>query len=317
VMKLKAEKVDGIVLDLRNNGGGSLSDVVQMAGLFVEQGPIVQVRSRDEKPQVYPDHDKSVLWDGPFAVMVNELSASASEIFAAAIQDYHRGVIIGSSSTYGKGTVQRPIGLDKSLGLDPTNSELGTIKLTLQKFYRISGGSTQLRGVSSDIVLPDIYPDIYEYAKIREKDNPDALPWDEIQKADYTPWKYAYDVNVIKGMSDQRLKHDTALNEIQADAEWLSKTEDKVFSLNIRKYQQEQKEIKAKVKQIEDLSKLPAADQLNVNSLPEDVHKYDEDKSKAERFQAWLKEKRSDLWLGETVNVLDDMIAQRSIVYNK
>ncbi len=317
IVKLKAEKVDGIVLDLRNNGGGSLSDVVQMAGLFVEQGPIVQVRSRDEKPQVYPDHDKSVLWEGPFAVMVNELSASASEIFAAAIQDYHRGVIIGSSSTYGKGTVQRPIGLDKSMGLEPTNSDLGTIKLTLQKFYRISGGSTQLRGVSSDIVLPDIYPDIYEYAKIRERDNPDALPWDEIQKADYTPWKYAYDINYIKGLSDQRLRHDSALNEIQSDAEWLSKTEDKVFSLNIRKYQEEQKEIKAKVKQIEDLSKLPAAGQLNVLSLPEDAHKYDDDKNKADRFQAWLKEKRSDLWLGETVNVLDDMIAQKSVVYNK
>jgi carboxyl-terminal processing protease len=317
IVKLKAEKVDGIVLDLRNNGGGSLSDVVQMAGLFVEQGPIVQVRSRDEKPQVYPDHDKAVLWEGPFAVMVNELSASASEIFAAAIQDYHRGVIIGSSSTYGKGTVQRPIGLDKSMGLEPTNSDLGTIKLTLQKFYRISGGSTQLRGVSSDIVLPDIYPDIYEYAKIRERDNPDALPWDEIQKADYTPWKYAYDINYIKGLSDQRLRHDSALNEIQSDAEWLSKTEDKVFSLNIRKYQEEQKEIKAKVKQIEDLSKLPAAGQLNVFSLPEDAHKYDEDKSKADRFQTWLKEKRSDLWLGETVNVLDDMIAQKSVVYNK
>jgi carboxyl-terminal processing protease len=317
VMKLKAEKVDGIVLDLRNNGGGSLSDVVQMAGLFVEQGPIVQVRSRDEKPQVYPDRDKSVLWDGPFAVMVNELSASASEIFAAAIQDYHRGVIIGSSSTYGKGTVQRPIGLDKAMGLDPTNSELGTIKLTLQKFYRINGGSTQLRGVSSDIVLPDIYPDIYEFAKIRERDNPDALPWDEIQKADYTPWKYAYDVNYIKGLSDQRLRNDTALNEIQSDAEWLSKTEDKVFSLNIRKYQEEEKEIKAKVKQIEDLSKLPASTQLNVLSLPEDAHKYDEDKNKADRFQAWLKEKRSDLWLGETVNVLDDMIAQKSVVYSK
>ena len=317
IMKLKAEKVEGIVLDLRNNGGGSLSDVVQMAGLFVEQGPIVQVRSRDEKPQVYPDHDKSVLWDGPFAVMVNELSASASEIFAAAIQDYHRGVIIGSSSTYGKGTVQRPIGLDKSMGLDPTNSSLGTIKLTLQKFYRINGGSTQLRGVSSDIVLPDIYPDIYEYARIREKDNPDALPWDEIQKADYTPWKYAYDINYIKGLSDQRLRHDTALSQIQSDAEWLSKTEDKVFSLNIRKYQDEQKEIKAKVKQIEDLSKLPAAEQLNVFSLPDDAHKYDDDKDKADRFQAWLKEKRSDLWLGETVNVLDDMIAQKSVVYNK
>jgi carboxyl-terminal processing protease len=317
IVKLKAEKVDGIVLDLRNNGGGSLYDVVQMAGLFVEQGPIVQVRSRDEKPQIYPDHDKSVLYDGPFAVMVNELSASASEIFAAAIQDYHRGVIIGSSSTYGKGTVQRPIGLDKTLGLANPNSELGTIKLTLQKFYRISGGSTQLRGVSSDIVLPDIYPDIYEYAKIREKDNPDALPWDEIQKADYTPWKYAYDMSVIKGLSNQRLIHDSALNQIQSDAQWLSKTEDKVFSLNLQKYRDEQKQIKATVRQIETLSRLPANNQLSVQSLPEDAHKYDDDKLKAERFQAWLKERRSDVWLGETVNVLDDMIASRNLVYNK
>ena len=316
VMKLKAEKVDGIVLDLRNNGGGSLADVVQMAGLFVESGPVVQVRSRDEKPQIYPNHDKSVLWDGPFAVMVNELSASASEIFAAAMQDYHRGVIIGSSSTYGKGTVQRNIGLDKSMGLDPTSSDLGSIKLTLQKFYRINGGSTQLRGVSSDIVLPDIYPDIYEYAKIREKDNPDALPWDEIQKADYTPWKYAYDMNYIKGLSDQRLRHDSALNTIQSDAQWLSRTEDKVVSLNIKTYEQEQKEIKAKVKEIENLSRLSSGGQLTVNSLPEDAHKYDNDKSKADRFQAWLKERRSDLWLGETVNVLDDMIAQKSVVYS-
>jgi hypothetical protein len=118
-------------------------------------------------------------------------------------------------------------------------------------------------------------------------------------------------------MSDQRLKHDTALNEIQSDAEWLSKTEDKVFSLNLTKYQQEQKEIKAKVKEIEDLSKLPSADQLSVSSLSQDAHKYDDDKNKETRFQAWLKEKRSDLWLGETVNVLDDMIAQKSIVYNK
>src|SRR6185312_15664909 len=180
ILKLKEQKVDGIVLDLRDNGGGSLYDVVQMAGYFVEQGPIVQVRDRDGRPQILPDHDKTVLYDGPFAVMVNELSASASEIFAAAIQDYHRGVIIGSTSTYGKGTVQRPIGIDKSLGFMDANSDLGTLKVTLQKFYRISGGSTQLRGVASDIVLPDIYPDIYEYSKIREKDNPDALPWDEI-----------------------------------------------------------------------------------------------------------------------------------------
>src|ERR1700761_7505110 len=256
VMKLKEEKVDGIVLDLRYNGGGSLYDVVQMAGLFVEQGPIVQVRDRDGKPSILPDHDKSVLYDGPFAVMVNELSASASEIFAAAIQDYHRGVIIGSTSTYGKGTVQRNIGLDKTLGFADANSELGTIKLTLQKFYRISGGSTQLKGVASDIVLPDIYPDIYEYSKIREKDNPDALPWDEIPKADYTPWKYAYDVNNIKGLSNERLKNNSAMNLIRQDEEWLNKEKDKVYPLNLQKYRDEQKQLKSTYKQIETLSKL-------------------------------------------------------------
>lgn len=319
VMKLKEEKVDGIVLDLRNNGGGSLYDVVQMAGLFVEQGPIVQVRDRDGKPSILPDHDKSVLYDGPFAVMVNELSASASEIFAAAIQDYHRGVIIGSTSTYGKGTVQRNIGLDKTLGFTSAdaNGELGTIKLTLQKFYRISGGSTQLRGVSSDIVLPDIYPDIYEYAKIREKDNPDALPWDEIQKADYTPWKYAYDMNVIKGMSNERLKNNNALNLIRQDAEWLSKENDKVYPLNLAKFRDEQKQIKSTVKQIETLSKLPANSELNVQALPQDAHKYDDDKNKADRFQRWLKDRKGDVWLGETINVLDDMITQKNLVYNK
>jgi len=313
VMKLKEQKVDGIVLDLRNNGGGSLYDVVQMAGLFVEQGPIVQVKDRDGKPQVLPDHDKSVLYDGPFAVMVNELSASASEIFAAAIQDYKRGVIIGSTSTYGKGTVQRNIGLDKTLGFMDANSELGTIKLTLQKFYRISGGSTQLRGVSSDIVLPDVY----EAFKIREKDNPDALPWDEIQKAEYTPWKYAYDMNVIKGMSNERLKNNTAFNLIRSDAEWLSKENDKVYPLNLIKYREEQKQIKATNKQIETLSKLAAGTELNVIALPQDANKYVGDKDKGDRFQQWLKDKRTDIYLGEAVNVLDDMITQKNLVYNK
>jgi carboxyl-terminal processing protease len=314
-MKLKEQKVDGIVLDLRNNGGGSLYDVVQMAGFFIEQGPIVQVRDRDGKPQILPDHDKSVLYDGPFAVMVNELSASASEIFAAAIQDYKRGVIIGSTSTYGKGTVQRPIGLDKSISFtaDPANSELGTLKLTLQKFYRINGGSTQLRGVASDVVLPDIY----EYSKIREKDNPDALPWDEIPKADYTPWKYAYDMNVIKGMSTERLKNSQSFSLIRSDAEWLNKENDKVFPLNLQKYQEEQKQIKATIKQIETLSKLSGSSELNVQALPQDAHKYDADKDKAERFQQWLKEKKSDIYLGEAVNVLDDMISQKNLVYNK
>ncbi len=314
VMKLKEQKVDGIVIDLRYNGGGSLYDVVQMVGLFIDQGPVVQVKDRDGKPQILRDNDKTVLYDGPLAVMVNEYSASASEIFAAAIQDYKRGVIIGSTSTYGKGTVQRNIGLDKSMGFMEANSDLGTVKLTLQKFYRINGGSTQLRGVSSDIVLPDYY----EYSKIREKDNPDALPWDEIQKADYTPWKYAYDLTTIKNASTERMKNNSAFNQINTDAEWIEKQNDKLYPLNIEKFREEQKQIKSTVKQIETLSKLPADKQLNITSLPQDTARYaGGDKDKTERYKQWLRNLKTDIYLDEAVKVVDNMVAEKNLVYNK
>lgn len=311
IIKLKEQKVDGIIMDLRNNGGGSLYDVVQMVGLFIEGGPIVQVKDRDGKPQVYYDRDKSVLYDGPLAVMVNEFSASASEIFAAAIQDYDRGLIIGSTSTYGKGTVQRNIGLDKTMGMLDPNSDLGTLKITLQKFYRINGGSTQLRGVSSDIILPDIY----EFSKLREKDNPDALPWDEIQQAGFNRWKYGLDLVPIQKSSEARLKNNDAFNLIRANAEWLTKQNDKVASLNLKKYQEEQKQIKATVKQIETLSK--SSHELDAQALVEDLKKYENDPAKLERFKQWVKNLRSnDIYLNEAVNVVNDMIIQKNLVYS-
>lgn len=312
IIKLKEQKVDGIVMDLRNNGGGSLYDVVQMVGLFIEGGPIVQVRDRDGKPQVYYDRDKSVLYDGPLAVMVNEFSASASEIFAAAIQDYNRGIIIGSSSTYGKGTVQRNIGIDRVLGIMDPNSPLGTVKLTLQKFYRINGGSTQLKGVSSDIKLPDLY----EYSKYREKDNPDALPWDEIQKADYTNWKYGLDLKPIEKSSEERLESNPSFQVIEKNAKWLADQNDKDFTLNLKKYQEEQRKIKSTVKDIEKVSKLDKDKQLSVEALPEDLKKYSADSSKLERFKQWVGNLKTDIYLGETVNVIDDMIVQTNLVYN-
>ena len=314
LVKLKEQKVDGIVLDLRTNGGGSLYDVVQMVGLFIDQGPVVQVKDRDGKPQILSDRDKSVLYDGPLAVMVNEFSASASEIFAAAIQDYKRGVIIGSTSTYGKGTVQRNIGLENNaFGLNEDNSALGTVKLTLQKFYRINGGSTQLRGVSSDVVLPDLY----EFSKSREKDQPDALPWDEIPKVDYTTWKYAYDINSLSNSSNERIKSSTTFSQIEKDAEWLNKLNDKMYPLNLEKYRQEQKEIKTTVKQIESLSKLQ--DPMNVETLPQDAGRYntDRDKDKAERYKQWVESRKTDIYLKEAVNVVGDMVSQKNLVYNK
>ena len=311
IMRLKEQKVDGIILDLRNNGGGSLYDVVKMVGLFVDEGPVVQVRDRDGKPSVLRDRDKTVLYDGPLAVMVNEFSASASEIFAAAIQDYKRGLIIGSTSTYGKGTVQRNIGLDKTQGMMTANSDLGTIKLTLQKFYRINGGSTQLKGVASDIVLPDFY----EYSKMREKDDPDALPWDEIQKADYMPWKYSFDANNIRTSSQARVSINPAFNLIKTNTEWLAKENDKVYSLNIEKFRDEKKKVSATYKQLETLNKLPK--ELTVTALQEDENKYANDKDKDDRFKAWLKSLRNDLYLDETVNVMNDMVNQHNMALNQ
>ncbi|HEY0678627.1 MAG TPA: carboxy terminal-processing peptidase [Chitinophagaceae bacterium] len=308
VVKLKEERVDGIIIDLRNNGGGSLYDVVQMAGLFIEEGPIVQVKDRDGKPQILRDKDKSVLYDGPLAVMVNELSASASEIFAAAIQDYKRGVVIGSTSTYGKGTVQRNIGLDKMFGMLESNNELGTIKLTLQKFYRINGGSTQLKGVTSDIVVPDVF----EYSKIREKDNPDALPWDEIRKADYTPWKDYGEVDDARRRSEQRVKSSAAFGLIRNNAEWLAKQNDRQYSLNLEKYRLEQKQIRQAVKQIDSLNKL--SQELAVETPSQDTNKFQNDPGKSERYKNWLKNLKSDIYLDEAVKVMNDMITRINLV---
>jgi carboxyl-terminal processing protease len=311
VTKLKEEKVDGIVIDLRNNGGGSLYDVVQMAGLFIDEGPIVQVKDRDNKPSILKDKDKSVLYSGPLAVMVNEFSASASEIFAAAIQDYGRGVIIGSTSTYGKGTVQRNIGLDPENGFSMSNADLGTVKLTLQKFYRINGGSTQLKGVYSDIVLPDNL----EYLKVREKDDEDALPWDEINKATYSNWSAGYDLKTIQQLAGQRLENDPTFKLIKESTEWLSKQNDKQYSLNIDTYRQDQKAIRTTIKQMEELLKLKQT--LAVNALPKEVNRWADDKNKQDRFNQWLKNLQKDIYLDQAVKVMNDMIGQQNLVKGK
>ncbi|HET9057760.1 MAG TPA: carboxy terminal-processing peptidase, partial [Chitinophagaceae bacterium] len=312
VTKLKQQNVDGITIDLRSNGGGSLYDVIQMAGLFIKDGPIVQVKGRDEKAQVLPDRDRSVLYDGPLAVMVNEFSASASEIFAAAMQDYGRAVIIGSSSTYGKGTVQRNISLsgDKLSDLLASNgSDLGALKLTLQKFYRINGGTTQLKGVASDVVVPDQL----EYLKIREKDNEDALPWDEIQKADYQPL-HNFNLAAIKSASEQRVTNNDAFKLIKENAKWLADENDKVYSLQIDKFRSERKQVQATFKQLESL--LKRGSNLDINFLPGEEDKYKDDQAKAERSKQWLKNLQSDLQLSEAVNVMRDLIHQGNVAKN-
>ena len=243
--------------------------------------------------------------------MVNEFSASASEIFAAAIQDYGRGVVIGSTSTYGKGTVQRNIGLDPETGFSMSNSELGTVKLTLQKFYRINGGSTQLKGVTSDIVLPDQL----EHLKVREKDNPDALPWDEINKSPYSAWNAGYDLKVILQLSNQRIENDPAFKLIKENTEWLASQNDKQYSLQLDKYRKEQKLIRSTFTQNESLMKLK--NDINVAALPGEDERWANDKSKQERFNQWLKNLRKDIYLDQAVKVVGDIISQQNLVKAK
>ena len=311
IEKLKAEKVDGIMLDLRGNGGGSLYDVVQMAGLFIEDGPICQVKGRDEKAQVLRDRDKTIQYDGPFAVMVDETSASASEIFAAAIQDYKRGVIIGSTSTYGKGTVQRNIPLNpesNSTIFTPGKTEdLGTVKLTLQKFYRINGDATQQRGVVPDIILPDRL----EFLKIREKDNPNALKYDEISKADYKTWNSSFSENDIISEANADANKNNTFGKIKTNMEWLDKNADRVYSLNITKYKDEQKQLKDVYKQIEELYKLPKA--LDVKNLGSDTSNISKTKEKIERNKVFVKTISNDIYIDETVKVLNKMIGQANV----
>ena len=309
VEKLKAEKVEGIILDLRGNGGGSLYDVVQIAGLFIKEGPVCQVKGRDESPSILKDRDDKIQYDGPLAVMVDGTSASASEIFAAAIQDYQRGIVIGSSSTYGKGTVQRMIPLTPDRDLvfsDKKTEDLGNVKLTLQKFYRINGGATQLKGVTPDIILPDRF----DYLKFREKDNPRSLPWDIIKKADYNTVNN--ELTAIITQSNNDLKQSVTFNKIRAQVQLLEKLNQKEYDLQLDKYRADQKQMKNAFKQLEELVKLPNT--LNIRNLYADTTDVQSTVEKTDKNKQWMKFRLNDVYLQQSISVLDKWINKERLV---
>ncbi|MET3880591.1 carboxy terminal-processing peptidase [Chitinophaga sp. OAE865] len=302
VAKLKAENVEGIILDLRFNGGGSLQDVVQMAGLFIPEGPVVQVRSRGGDAVVLRDRDKNVQYEGPLAIMVNEYSASASEIMAAAMQDYKRAVIIGSSQTFGKGTVQRLFNLDDFYPVKDGGS-LGALKLTQQKFYRANGGSTQLKGVASDIVLPDPY---YEIA---ERKDSDALVWDEIPRASFTAWYNPVNTESLKKNSEKRMASSPAFKLLNENLNTLKKLEkQETYSLNLQTYKSEQKTNTAALKKYDAVN--DKVKELNIVNIKSDMEKFGSDSSKIARNKDWIKVRTKDIYLDEAVNVMNDLIVQ-------
>ncbi len=305
VAKLKEEKVKSIIIDIRFNGGGSLYEVVQMVGLFINKGPVVQVRDKLGRVQVLNDETPGTLYDGPLVVMVNEFSASASEIFAGAIQDYKRGIVVGSTSTYGKGTVQRNIQFGKPLDSLGIQTEYGTVKLTFQKFYRINGSSTQRKGVASDIV----FPDEYELLKYRERDNPSALAWDQIQSSRFQPWSGGSNLDLVKkayfdqqqrSVDTNNLKFNNNLNTIYAQIS-------KPSYLKMDKYLAYKKQQQALIKENDNILKLSEKDVMQVAPIKVDYNKFynNPDKPKQERYQAWLKMVAKDKQIFESVKLLD------------
>ncbi len=301
VERLKQEGAEGLILDLRDNGGGSLKTVVEMAGLFIKDGPIVQVRSSGKGKDVYDDKDERIQWDGPLVILVNELSASASEILAAAMQDYKRGIVIGSKQTFGKGTVQNVIPLDNIVRSNE-HGDLGAIKLTTQKFYRINGGSTQLEGVKSDVVVPDKY----SYIDLGERDQSNPLKWDKISPADYKPWTGYIDYEQTIKNSTKRMANNTQIKLIEENAKWLKSQQDEtVISLNYKKYRSEEDKDKKKSDYFKAITDYDS--KLSFESLKYEEELFTKDSVLREKRDRWHKSLAKDVYVEEAVNVLQDL----------
>lgn len=303
LLKLKAEGVEGMVLDLRGNGGGSLRDAIEITGHFIPNGPVVQVKSRYGQPDIMSDNNSGVVYNGPLVVVMNHFSASASEIVAAAIQDYDRGIIMGANSSFGKGTVQRFYELDRMI--TPNYSEyrpLGAVKVTTQKFYRINGGATQLKGVIPDIKAPDQY----NYVDMGEKEHEFVMPWDEIDRADYNVWKPSYNEEKVVKNSMKRISSNDIMQQIDDNAHRLEeRSEETMISLNYQAFSGRQDKLDEESDAFKDL--FEPIETLEVNNVAVDLQTIEQDTVKAELNEKWLKKLRKDVILNEAIYVINDM----------
>ena len=305
IEKLKKENVDGIILDLRYNGGGSLPDVIDMSGLFIEDGPVVQVKSRRRKAQVYNDEDSNVQYDGPLIVMVNAHSASASEILAGALQDYKRAVIVGSKSTFGKGTVQGFFDLDRALPGNTDLKPLGQVKLTFQKFYRIDGGSNQLKGVIPDIVLPDQF----SYLKTGEKEEVNPLEWSEIEPVAHGQNVYQMpDMEMLKHKSKLRVASSEVFTLIDEDAKRLKENqENSIYPIDLAGFSEVMDDRKAESKKYTDIMDEDIAS-LKISNMEIDLQEMSSDSAKIGRNTEWLKQMQKDVYIEECLMIINDML---------
>ncbi|WP_339611441.1 carboxy terminal-processing peptidase [uncultured Planktosalinus sp.] len=301
VIRLKEEGMEGLVLDLRNNGGGSLKTAIDIAGLFIEKGPVVQVASGDGQVEVLNDRNGDVEWDGPLVILVNEISASASEILAAAMQDYERGVVIGSKQTYGKGTVQNVIDLNRWMR-NNQHGDLGALKVTTQKFYRINGGSTQLEGVKSDVIVPDRY----SYFDLGERDYNNPLPYDKIAPADYQTWDGYIDLEKTIQESKKRIAASEQLKLIDEQARWIKERRDNnVVPLNYEKYIADIENNRKRSEQYDSITEYENNLGFRSHIKEQELKKLDSILS--EKRSRWHKNLSHDIYVEEAVNVLEDL----------
>ena len=311
IERLKEENVEGLLIDLRNNGGGSLDTAIKIAGLFVDKGPVVQIKYRNEAPVVREDINPKIQWTGSLVLLVNELSASASEIFAAAMQDYNRAVILGGNQTYGKGTVQNILPINKFY--PNYDQDLGYLKMTIQKFYRINGGSTQVEGVYSDIAMPTRF----SYMKYGERDLEGALPWDKVPQASYTQVKSYSNFSDVVTTSIERINKDPKFQLIDEYAKWLKKEQDdSSYSLNYKQYQKELKQREDFAKKFKSVFKYQSG--LAFNSPSYEIPLFKENIDLKEKRNAWHKNLSKDLYISEALNVLSQLklASKQEIVKN-
>ena len=301
IERLKEQGIQGLVIDLRNNGGGALKTVVDMAGMFIKNGPVVQVKYFDKEKQVLSDRDRSVLWTGPLVILVNEGSASASEILAAAMQDYKRAIIIGGNQTWGKGTVQNVFPLNRMVRGN-TNGDLGALRYTTQKYYRINGGSVQLEGVKSDINVPYRY----KYLEFGEKDSENPLQWDEIDKVEFNTWNSNFNFEEAITKSNKRMANNEYLKLVDENAKWIKSVRDnKLINLNYDKFKLELEEnssITEKFKALNDYSM-----NYSFKSLPYELDLIKNDSVLGLKRERWHKSLNKDFYIDEALNVLSDL----------
>mgnify|MGYP001950427812 FL=1 len=299
IERLKEQGVSGLMIDLRDNGGGSLKTAIEISGLFIDQGPIVQVKYRGEKPIIKKDIDPKIQWDGAVVVLVNEFSASASEIFAAAMQDYKRAVIIGGNQTYGKGTVQSVMPINRFTKYD---KDLGAIKMTIQKFYRVNGGSTQIEGVYSDIAIPSRY----SYMKFGERDLDGALVWDKVKQADYVQSNSYENFSDVIYNSKQRIANDETFKLINEYAKWLKdKQDDTSYSLNYNLFSKQNTAQEISAKKFNAV--LDYKSDLTFTSPDYEQFLFKKDTVLADKRLAWHKNLSKDVYVYEALNVLSEL----------